>query len=128
MAGSVTFSIGEWSRTAKLAADGTASVELPAGMEAGTMHVAYDGYNDGLVTPSAADVAVEATEPTDPSEPSNPDDPSEPDTGVKPSDPNSAGDDQSTAIPSTGTAVLGVAAVGLALAGIGLIIQRKRRA
>lgn len=134
VAGSVTFSIGEWSRTAKLAADGTASVELPAGMEAGTMHVAYDGYNDGLVTPSAADVAVEATEPadptdpTDPSDPSNPNDPSDPDTGVKPSDPNAAGDDQSTAIPSTGTAVLGVAAVGLALAGIGLIIQRKRRA
>lgn len=128
VAGSVTFSIGEWSRTAKLAVDGTASVELPTGMEAGTMHVAYDGYNDGLVTPSVTDVAVEATEPTDPSEPSKPDDPSDPDTGVKPSDPNAAGDDQSTAIPSTGTAVLGVAAAGLALAGIGLIIQRKRRA
>ena len=51
VAGTVTFSGGSWSQSVDLA-DGSASVEVPAGVSSVTAH--YDGYTDGLVSPSAS--------------------------------------------------------------------------
>jgi hypothetical protein len=55
VAGTVTFSGGAWSETVDLQ-DGAASVDVPAGVSAVTAH--YDGYADGLVSPSTS-AAVE---------------------------------------------------------------------
>lgn len=49
--GTVTFSGGAWSETVELQ-DGSASVEVPAGVSSVT--AAYDGYRDGLVSTSAS--------------------------------------------------------------------------
>jgi hypothetical protein len=51
VAGTVTFSGGSWSQSVDLA-EGSASVEVPAGVSSVTAH--YDGYTDGLVSPSAS--------------------------------------------------------------------------
>ena len=55
VAGSVTFSAGDWSETAKLGQDGKASVTVPAEVS-GTVTAAYDGYTDGLVNASQGTV------------------------------------------------------------------------
>ncbi|MDY0908626.1 immunoglobulin-like domain-containing protein [Microbacterium sp. CFBP9034] len=49
--GTVTFSGGAWSETVDLE-DGSASVTVPAGAGSVTAH--YDGYTDGLVSPSTS--------------------------------------------------------------------------
>ncbi|WP_169581954.1 MULTISPECIES: immunoglobulin-like domain-containing protein [Microbacterium] len=51
VAGTVTFSGGDWSRTVTLD-EGAASVEVPAGVSSVTAR--YDGYSDNLVTPSTS--------------------------------------------------------------------------
>lgn len=51
VAGTVTFSGGAWSETVDLE-DGSASVTVPAGIGSVTAH--YDGYGDGLVSPSTS--------------------------------------------------------------------------
>ncbi|MFK4762706.1 immunoglobulin-like domain-containing protein [Microbacterium sp. ZW T5_45] len=58
VAGTVTFTGGAWSQTVGLV-DGTASVDVPAGVSAVT--TTYDGYADGLVSTSvSAEVPVSA--------------------------------------------------------------------
>lgn len=49
--GTVTFSGGSWTQTVDLA-DGSAAVTVPAGVGSVTAH--YDGYSDGLVSPSTS--------------------------------------------------------------------------
>lgn len=49
--GTVTFSGGSWTKTVALA-DGSASTTVPAGVGSVTAH--YDGYSDGLVSPSVS--------------------------------------------------------------------------
>lgn len=49
--GTVTFSGGDWSQTVPLA-DGEAQADVPAGVTSVTAH--YDGYADGLVSPSTS--------------------------------------------------------------------------
>ena len=55
VAGTVTFSGGEWSKTVTLD-EGSASVEVPAGVTSVTAR--YDGYSDNLVTPSTSQAAT----------------------------------------------------------------------
>ena len=62
VAGTVTFSGGDWSQTVDLT-EGAASVSIPAGIS--TVSASYDGYVDGLVSPSeSAEVAVGGLELT----------------------------------------------------------------
>ncbi|WP_306345420.1 immunoglobulin-like domain-containing protein [Bifidobacterium aesculapii] len=65
LAGSVTFTAGDWTETAKLDAKGKASVTVPAEVK-GDVTVAYDGYTDGLVKASSATYNVEEGEVTPP--------------------------------------------------------------
>lgn len=61
VAGTVTFSGGSWSETVDVE-DGSASVDVPVGVSSVTAH--YDGYADGLVSPStssAVDFGLELT-------------------------------------------------------------------
>jgi hypothetical protein len=51
VAGTVTFSGGDWTETVELA-DRTATVSVPAGVSSVTAQ--YDGYSDGLVSPSTS--------------------------------------------------------------------------
>lgn len=53
--GAVTFSGGSWSETVDLE-DRTASVTVPAGV--GTVTATYDGYDDGLVSPSTSEAVT----------------------------------------------------------------------
>lgn len=55
VAGSVTLAAGSWKTTMKLASDGTAEVTVPDDVK-GDVSVAYDGYTDGLVSPSSTSV------------------------------------------------------------------------
>ena len=50
--GTVTFSGGDWSETVALV-DGAASVEVPSGVA--DVVASYDGYSDGLVSPSTSE-------------------------------------------------------------------------
>ncbi|WP_188043643.1 immunoglobulin-like domain-containing protein [Changpingibacter yushuensis] len=69
LAGSVVLTSGTWTKTVKLAADGTATITLPNDVE-GDVTVAYDGYTDGLVNPSNTTVTgVTAVEPEPTPEP-----------------------------------------------------------
>ena len=59
--GTVTFSDGSWSETVDLE-DASATVTAPAGV--GSVTASYDGYTDGLVSPStssAVSLALEVT-------------------------------------------------------------------
>ena len=52
VAGSVTFSAGDWSKTETLGEKGKATVTVPESVK-GEVTVAYDGYTDGLVKASS---------------------------------------------------------------------------
>lgn len=52
--GTVTFSGGDWTQTVEID-DRTAAVTVPAGVDSVVAH--YDGYSDGLVSPSASPAA-----------------------------------------------------------------------
>ena len=52
VAGSVQFTIGEWTQAVKLDADGVAQVTVPNQVSGSEISAAYDGYTDGLVNAS----------------------------------------------------------------------------
>lgn len=65
LAGTVTFTAGEWSKAVKLNAGGVATAELPDDVNADTIKASYDGYTDGLVNPSSGAITVNSYDRAD---------------------------------------------------------------
>ena len=149
--GTVTFASGDWSETVSL--DGqSAEVSVPNAVS-GTVTVTYNGYVDGIVEPSAADIEIELGD--DDSEPGDGDDGAgDGDDGEEPGANNSdepgsddSGDDTDSDgtgdgsdsgsdqtgnaadnLPRTGSEILPMVAFALAilLTGLAVVLARQR--
>lgn len=131
VAGNVTFSAtsdaarATWSERVKLAEDGSAEVTIPADL-AGTVSVAYDGYDDGLVTASSTSVmGIEAAAGTDPSPSST----SSPTPGLNgaPASSGSASRLAATGQDADALVIGTIVAAGVVVVGLALMLTRRRR-
>lgn len=140
VAGSVTFTsdaqtptrAGTWSKQVKLDASGDASVTIPNDVS-GTVTVSYDGYTDGLVKSSTAQIAgVQAVKDKD-----NPNDQQPAGNGTQPQKPNhdkagATSPDASKAsshgvLVNTGSSLLAVVAAAVLFTVAGLAVKGVRR-